>query len=408
MRFHHPDHPGRFVRLAYCMNVHPAETLEELEGGLTSITLPLRDRLAGAGRFGIGMYFAADLAARLRAEPALLEDLAKRLDAERLDPFTFNAFPYGGFHTDGLKADVYRPTWAEPERATFTRDVLHVAEALWVARATVTESHLSISTHPGTYGAWLAGPAHLHELSRGFLQVRKDLLEASPLPVVLSLEAEPRASSGDQRELAEFLTVLRVRAGEAASRFGTCLDCCHAAVEFEDPEEAVKLATFGGPLGKLQFSSALALEQPGASESGRAALLALDEPRYLHQVTPSGSARGVSDLNELPAALEADPAWLSAEEWRCHFHVPVDLDEAAGLTTTRAHAEATLSAALSDPERWGVGDLHVEIETYTWDVLPSPARGAGDLVDGLEREYHAAIAVLEGAGWKLSDSVDTP
>ena len=76
MRFLHPDHPGRAVRLAYCMNVHPAETLEEFERGLTSITLPLRDRLAGAGRFGIGMYFAADLAARLVAEPALLEDLA--------------------------------------------------------------------------------------------------------------------------------------------------------------------------------------------------------------------------------------------------------------------------------------------------------------------------------------------
>ena len=80
--------------------------------------------------------------------------------------------------------------------------------------------------------------------------------------------------------------------------------------------------------------------------------------------------------------------------------MPVDLDEAAGLSTTRAHAEATLAAALEDPQRWGTRDLHVEIETYTWDVLPGLARGAGDLVDGLEREYRAALEVLERAGWR--------
>ena len=163
------------------------------------------------------------------------------------------------------------------------------------------------------------------------------------------------------------------------------------------------LATHGGPLGKLQFSSALALVDPAGSPEGRAALAALAEPRYLHQVTghrvEAGAAGrvGVSDLPELPAE---DPDWLACDEWRCHFHVPVDLDEAAGLSTTRAHAEATLAAALEDPERWGTRDLHVEIETYTWDVLPGPARGAGDLVDGLEREYRAALSVLERAGWR--------
>ena len=397
MRLVHASHPGRAVRLAYCMNVHPAGTLEELTRGLETITLPLRDRLAGGGRFGIGMYFAADLAAALRAEGAA--DLARRLDDEGLDPFTFNAFPYGGFHADGLKADVYWPTWAEEKRWAYTRDVLHVAEALWSSRDDADESHLSISTHPGSYGAWVEGPTELHALSRGFLEVAEDLAAASPLPAVLALEAEPRASSGDQRELAEFLAVLRARAGERGALYGTCLDCCHAAVEFEAPEEAVRLATHGGPLGKLQFSSALALVDPAGNPAGRAALKALDEPRYLHQVTGAGPARtAVSDLPELP---EEDPAWLACDEWRCHFHVPVDLDEAAGLTTTRAHAEATLAAALADPTRWGTRDLHVEIETYTWDVLPGPARGAGDLVDGLEREYRAALAVLEKAGWRI-------
>ncbi len=107
----------------------------------------------------------------------------------------------------------------------------------------------------------------------------------------------------------------------------------------------------------------------------------------------------MSDLPELAEVLDRSDDWLECQEWRCHFHVPVDLAETSGLATTRAHAEATLAAALSQPSRWGVRDLHVEIETYTWDVLPGPARGTGALVDGLEREYRAAIAVLEAEGW---------
>lgn len=398
MRLVHDAHPGRAVRLAYCMNVHPAGTLEELWHGIETITLPLRDRLAGGARFGVGMYVAADLAAYLRSRPGELVEVAARLDGEGLDPFTFNAFPHGGFHSAGLKEGVYRPTWAEEARRRFTRDVLAVGEALWAGREVVDESHLSISTHPGSYGAWVGGPADLHELSRGLAEVGPDLRDAAPLPAVLSLEAEPRASANDQHELAEFLVVVRSRAGATADRFGTCLDCCHAAVEFEDPSEAVRLATTGGPLGKLQFTSALALPDPANHPEAREALRALDEPRYLHQVTgvgPRGRV-GVSDLPELPAG---DEAWLTCDEWRCHFHVPVDLPTAAGLATTRNHAEAVLTHALADPSRWGVRDLHVEIETYTWDVLPAPARGPGELVDGLEREYRAALAVLERAGW---------
>jgi Xylose isomerase-like TIM barrel len=398
VRFRHPAHPGRAVRLAYCMNVHPAETLESLLAGIEAITVPLRQRLAPGKRFGVGMYLAAPVAAEL-ARGEGLESLAACLERHDLEPFTFNAFPYGGFHTDGLKEGVYRPTWAEPARLEYTEQVIAVATRL--ARGDL--EHLSISTHPGSYGEWVTGPRDLHELARGFARLAPVLAAADPR-VVLCLEAEPRASAGNQAQLAEFLAVLGPRVGavsEGATRsYGVCLDCCHAAVEFEDPAGAVGLASGAGPIGKVQFTSALALLEPGSNPEGRAALLALDEPRYLHQVSAPGGL-GVSDLPELRRLLEGPEAetWLAADEWRCHFHVPVDLAQVGGLTTTRSHGEATLRAAL-DPARWGTRDLHVEIETYTWDVLPGPARGAGDLVDGLEREYHAAIAVLEAEGWR--------
>jgi hypothetical protein len=155
----------------------------------------------------------------------------------------------------------------------------------------------------------------------------------------------------------------------------------------------------------MQFSSALRLSTPARRPGAVAQLLAMDEPRYLHQVTglsPESRCQA-TDLPELGLELggPAGDAWLACPEWRCHFHVPVDLESVGedGISTTREHADRTLAAVLAQPARWGVGELHLEIETYTWAVLPGAARGAGDLVDGLEREYAHVIGRLEAAGW---------
>ena len=426
MRFHHSAHPGRSVRLAYCMNLHPGETLEEVREGIRSITVPLRDRLAGGGLFGVGVYLPAAVAEPLAAQGGRgdLERFSAFLLGEGLDPFTFNAFPHGGFHGLGLKAGVYAPDWRDPGRVAFTRAVAAVAEHLWRAASPEGRAgHVSISTHPGSFGAWVEGPRDLDLCGEGMGEVVEQLvgIEARGGPrIVLSLEAEPRASANDTTELAAFLVVARTRAARrlvegsgtdegaarelAARHLGACLDGCHAAVEFEQPEQAWRRANLGGTLGKVQFSSALSVADP-RDAAAREALLGMDEPRYLHQVTGRGAGGGgwarVTDLPELADALESGAGtWLECEEWRCHFHVPVDLEAVGGLGTTRSHADALLAAALEDTSGWSTDELHVEIETYTWDVLPGAARGVGALVDGLEREYGHVLGLLQAAGWE--------
>jgi hypothetical protein len=163
------------------------------------------------------------------------------------------------------------------------------------------------------------------------------------------------------------------------------------------------LATQGGPLGKLQFSSALALTEPAKRPAARAELLALAEERFLHQIdgrTGTGLVHA-EDLPELERAPgEGKEPWLACDEWRCHFHVPVDLARMSELGTTREHADQLLSLLLGAPERWPTRELHVEIETYTWDVLPRAARGPGELVEGLAREYGHVLRLLEARGWR--------
>jgi len=234
---------------------------------------------------------------------------------------------------------------------------------------------------------------------------------------VLALEPEPGANAATGPELAAFfeacaqcaLEVLEEERNRDTSRakelvrrhLGWCLDACHAAVAFEtDPLGPLAAIT----LGKFQYANAIEVRSPAKNEAGVAALLALDEPRYLHQVEGRGPERmSAKDIGELRAGLEgsARAKWLACDTWRCHYHVPVDLSRAgAALDTTRESADALLAKLLIDPSRWSTNDLHVEIETYTWDVMPSPVRGPGDLVDGLEREYRHVIAALEKAGWR--------
>ena len=385
MRFTHRDHPGRCVRLAYCLNVHAAETLEDLLCGLETITLPLRERLARpAERFGVGMYLPCAVARELETTPSKRERLAALLERERLDPFTFNAFPYGGFHAAQVKRKVYSPDWTTPERAAYTALVASLA-----LRLSNGAGRVSISTHAGGWGAdFVRDPWRAVE---GLADVRATLDGLERLhggSIVLGIEAEPRSNANTTAEAA----AIAREAGVAL-----CLDACHSAVEFEDARAALDAALGAGPLAKLQYTSALRLVDPASHRAAWRALLALDEPRYLHQVT-ARRAGGLERWDDLDALAGIDAAGI--EELRCHFHVPVDREElGAGLSTTRAHAEELLERLLADPLRWRDPELHVEIETYTWDVLPGAARGPGTLVEGLEREYRHVIGRLEARGW---------
>lgn len=411
MLFHHPDRPGLGVRLAYGLNLYPSCDAVGVLTGLRALALPLRARLGHTGRdFGVGAWVPGLAAREFLGSARLLGELADLCAGEGLDPATFNAFPQGDFHGPGLKERVFRPTWLEPARLAYTLDVARLAAHVRACRGgSRPGQHLSISTHAGSFAAWLV-PGDEARLAAAFLGAARALEELERETgerVVLALEPEPRSSANDTHELAGFLARV-VEGAEAPEReavtrhLGVCLDTCHAAVEFEEPLAALERATARGrPLGKLQFSSALALCDPDRAPEARRRFLALDEPVYLHQVTArrGGERLRALDLGE----LVRDPsAWRGCDEWRCHFHVPVDLEsfgDGGGLSTTRELAEQTLDAALAAPERWGSAELHVEVETYTWSLLAPRSVGPERVLDGLERELRHVSGRLASAGW---------
>ena len=161
------------------------------------------------------------------------------------------------------------------------------------------------------------------------------------------------------------------------AHLGLCYDVCHAAVEFEDPEESIAaLRAAGIPVHKLQLSAALRIAR--VDESARTALAAFNESTYLHQVVAS-NGRSVTRYADLPHAF-ATGADADGEEWRVHFHVPIFIERLPAFGTTQEFLAQILALHARDP----ISD-HLEVETYTWDVLPDTLR-AGGLVKAVTRE----------------------
>ncbi|MBU1431960.1 metabolite traffic protein EboE [Myxococcota bacterium] len=369
----------RGQHLSYCTNVHPVEALADLEGRLLEDIAGVARRL-GVRRFGTGLRLSAAVTDALAADRGRLDALAARMEALGLYLFTANGFPYGDFSSGAIKAGVYAPSWGEDERLRYTLTLAEVISAL-PGPATRTISTVAGGFRPEGL-SWQIMAARLRQAAEGLARIA----DRTGVHTQLCLEPEPFTTLETTPEaLAFFDQQIAPWPEDTRGHLGLCYDCCHQAVFFEDAAENIRQLAARGILGKVQVSSALALSDPG-DEAARGQLLSYDEPRYLHQVVAKSGDQRLRAL-DLSAIDLDDPAWRQAEAWRCHFHVPIHWAGAGALTTTRADWEATLGAIVAEGLR-----THIEVETYTWGVLP--AGRAARLEDDLIAELEAALAVL--------------
>ncbi|HEY0641481.1 MAG TPA: metabolite traffic protein EboE [Pseudonocardiaceae bacterium] len=387
MRLWHPD--GTAVHLSYGTNVHPAESLAGIMAQLDTYAAPVR-RLLGWDRLGLGLWLAADVAAGLAADPAAVRRLRAELDARGLEVVTLNAFPYRGFHDDVVKHAVYLPTWTQPQRARYTLDCATVLAGLLPDEA----EGGSISTLPlGWREPWT--PADDEAALWAFAAV-VDGLGRLERPIRIAIEPEPGCVFDEMGDAVRWL-----RGRVDPQYVGVCLDTCHLAVSFADPWSTVESVLAAGlSVTKVQASAALHVAEPH-TEQAREALAAFAEPRYLHQVR--AGARPADDLPEALAELPDD------RPWRVHFHVPLHWSPApAGpggtppLTATTDVLAASLRALYGGRRALSP---HVEVETYTWGVLPPHARPAGEagLVAGIAAELRHAYDLLVHSGLSKGD-----
>ncbi|OKI00778.1 xylose isomerase [Streptomyces sp. CB02923] len=405
MRFRHPD--GSTVHLAYCTNVHPAETLEGVLAQLRDHCEPVRKRL-GRDRLGIGLWLARDAARALVRDPAALRGLRRELDARGLEVVTLNGFPYRGFGDSHVKYRVYRPDWTEPARLDHTADLARLLAALLPDDVTVgTVSTLPLAWRTDFDGVRDAATrratalAALHTLA-GRLDALEELTGRS---LRVGLEPEPGCLV---ETTADAIDALGHGPGEPsgpvpppAHRIGVCVDTCHLATSFEDPHTALEaLDRARVPVVKAQLSAALHAEHPGHLDV-RAALATFAEPRFLHQTRtrpPGGRLCATDDLDEALAG-EAGGGLPVTAPWRAHFHVPLHAPPEPPLTSTLSVLRDTLALLVGGPVP---RTHHLEVETYTWQALPPGLRprSRSRLADGIAAELALARDLLADLGLK--------
>ncbi|WP_405529306.1 metabolite traffic protein EboE [Streptomyces canus] len=386
MRFRHPD--GTTVHLAYCTNVHPAETLDGVLAQLRDHCEPVRRRL-GRDRLGIGLWLARDAAHALVSDPSALRVLRTELDRRGLEVVTLNGFPYEGFGAEEVKYRVYKPDWADPERLDHTTALARVLTGL--LPDDVTEG--SISTLPLAWRtAYDDGSADKARTALLTLAERLDALqELTGRSIRVGLEPEPGCVVETTGDAIAPLTAI------AHERIGICVDTCHLATSFEDPHTALDALTAARiPVVKSQLSAALHAEHPHLPEV-REALAAFDEPRFLHQ-TRTGTSAGLRGTDDLGEALAGD-VLTDGAPWRAHFHVPLHAAPAAPLTSTLPVLRSALTRLVGGPHPL---TRHLEVETYTWQALPPELRPRGrtQLADGIAAELTLARDLLTDLGLK--------
>ena len=382
------------LHLAYCTNVHRGETWSETFGTLERHTLAVRRRVAMGERYAIGLRLGQRAAEEL-SQPSALTAFRAWLDRHDCYVFTINGFPYGNFHGTRVKELAYAPDWSTPERLTYSKRLFDL-----ILHLVSPGVGGSVSTVPASFKPWTdRDPARLAAIFSNLTDCARHIAELSDRTghdLHLGLEPEPCCTFETTEETVAFFDAWRahepaVEAERLLRRVGVNYDCCHLAVEFESPAEALdRLARAGLRLSKLHVSSALRV-RPDAV--GRAALAAFVEPVYLHQVVVGQERGGVRRrFVDLPEALADSEASQPADEWRVHFHLPLHAAPGAPFADTRDHVLGALDWLQANPAACS----HLEMETYTWEVLP-PALRLG-IEDQLVREYAWTLEALAQRG----------
>lgn len=374
------------LHLAYCTNIHRGEGWDETFAALREHTLRVKQRVSPDAPYAIGLRLGQDAATELMQGERLTE-FKQWLQQEDCYVFTINGFPYGSFHGTRVKEQVYRPDWTEASRVDYTNLLFDILVELLPEGVAG-----SVSTLPGSFKEFITddaaqGDAIIANLAKCCQHIA-GLRERTGMDLHLGLEPEPLGWFETSAETVAFFERFRAAQGSAFDEIlGVNYDTCHLAVEYETAADALgALRDAGIKISKLHLSSALRLAPEPVLLNQ---IESYQENVYLHQVVARTGDKPLVRFRDLPDALGSAQA-LAADEWRVHFHVPLHAEPADGLLSTSDHIIGVLDLLQADPSLCE----HLEMETYTWEVLPDEL-ASESVVDQLESEYRWTLAAME-------------
>ncbi|AMR33483.1 xylose isomerase [Mucilaginibacter sp. PAMC 26640] len=367
------------AHLTYCTNIHPGESWDAHFEALQQNFPQIKTEVSPNAPMGIGLRLSNQASIEILAGNNV-QQFIDWLQENNAYVFTMNGFPYGGFHDTVVKDKVHAPDWTTNERLAYTQRLFEI-----LVRLLPEGMDGGISTSPLSYKYWFTTSGEIKEATltatRNILKIARqlnDIFEQTGEVLHLDIEPEPDGLLETGREFIDWYEQELLPLGIAyfadqsdaeqiiKRHINLCYDVCHFAIGYERHEEVVaELSAKGIKTGKIQISAALKASFDHYPENKKAILnefAKFDESTYLHQVIERLEDGRLNRYPDLPDALLSKE---DAAEWRAHFHVPIFLEQFGLLSSTQSDIRETLAL-------WKAQLLtnHLEIETYTWGVLP--------------------------------------
>jgi len=381
------------LHLTYCTNVHPGEDWAETFDSLNRHTLTVKAKLDFKQPYAIGLRLS-DQASRELSDPITLLEFQRWLEKHDCYVFTINGFPFGRFHGARVKEHVYLPDWTDPQRLDYTKRLFDL-----LGRLVPVGIEGSVSSSPGSFKEFIQSPKQERSVRDNVWRCVEHIAtvsERAGRELHLGLEPEPLGLFENTAETLSFFERLRDEHSNddlLRRHLGVNYDTCHFAVEFEDPHEAItRFLEHKIRLSKIHISNALKLRP---SPDTLAQLASFKEDVYLHQVIARQHDGSLARFKDLDVALASQlaPKPFPGSEWRVHFHIPLHSQPPKGFETTADHILGVLKELQAQPALCS----HLEMETYTWSVLPETLRSR-DVSDQLVGEYQWTLKQLANHG----------
>lgn len=373
--------------LTYCTNIHAGESWEDHKKQLIQHLPAVKGLVAPEEKFGVGLRLSA-MAAKSLGNKESMDELKAFLYEQNLYVFTLNAFPYGNFHESRVKDNVHQPDWQTQDRLTYTKNSFKILQNLLPEGLDG-----GISTSPLSYKPWFNTARKFDDAVEASLINLVDVVvflyqirEETGVHLHLDIEPEPDGILENTAEfilfynewllkrgvpiLVKSLGLTPQKAEEAIrSHIQLCYDVCHFALVYEEPAASFnQFKAAGIGIGKIQLSAALSTKVGVKSQKGLRELHEFEEDVYLHQVITKDPNSLIKSYRDLPEAFTDCPPTFEGE-WRVHFHVPLFVEQYGHLTSTQKDVQKTLDLVDENDMK-----VHLEVETYTWDVLPDPLK----------------------------------
>lgn len=387
------------AHLTYCTNIHAGETWAEHFIALQKSFPQIKKALSPDAPMGIGLRLSNIASIDLQDENKLRE-FQQWLKEKGAYVFTMNGFPYGGFHHTVVKDQVHAPDWTTDDRLNYTLRLFKILTQLLPEGMDG-----GISTSPLSYKPWFANATGRKTATtiatKNIIKVAEELYqikESTGILLHLDIEPEPDGFLESGREFMDWFENNLLKAETNLSEeqlkqhINLCYDVCHFAIGYEPHTDIIKeLNAKGVKVGKIQISAALKALMPAVDKRAELinAISKYNEPTYLHQVIARCNDNNLIRYPDLPDAL-ADSTNPAVQEWRAHFHVPIFIEDMGLVKSTQSDIVQVLDIQKNDPFT-----NHLEVETYTWEVLPNELKAPLD--ESIVRELEWVVDKMKNS-----------